>query len=210
VPLSPEIAAAQQTAQAQPGDPAAQLALSLAYWDAGMKRSALETLNAAANLAARDRAFLLRASSEFTSRQAWLPAAAMNMRLVRTVPVDQPLPAELTDALHESIYKAVADKEFTLYLSFAEIERMDQPLGLVAQGRYHLLNNNLADARLSLNQVRTLKPGFPESVLLDAEIKAREGRIDEARQLLTVTASDLGNADWLINFANELLKGLPQ
>ena len=38
----------------------------------------------------------------------------------------------------------------------------------------------------------------------------KQGRIDEARQLLTVTASDLGQAGWLLTYANDLLKGLPQ
>jgi Flp pilus assembly protein TadD len=210
VPLSPAIATAQENARLNPTDPAAQLDLSLAYWDSGQKRLALEALNGAADLAAQDRSFLANAAFEYTSRQAWIPAAAMNMRLVRTYPPDQALPQELADALHESVYKASSEIDVTLYMGLDAIERIEHPLGLVARGRYHLANGNLEDAHRFLNQVRTLKPDFAEATLLEAEIMIKEGRIDEARQLLTVTASDLGQAGWLLTYANDLLKGLPQ
>jgi serine/threonine protein kinase/Flp pilus assembly protein TadD len=210
VPLSPAIATAQENARLNPQDPTSLLDLSLAYWDSGQKRLALESLNGAADLADQDRSFLTSAAFAYTSRQAWIPAAAMNMRLVRTYPPDQALPPELADALHESVYRASSEIDVTLYIGLDAIERIEHPLGLVARGRYHLANGNLEEAQRFLNQVRTLKPDFPEATLLEAEIMIKQGRIDEARQLLTVTASDLGQAGWLLSYANDLLKGLPQ
>ena len=89
------------------------------------------------------------------------------------------------------------------------VERLDQPLGLVARGRSALYNGKTEEALLLLNQVKRLKPDFPEAILLEGEILIKEGRIDEARQLLTVLASDLGTSDWIRAEAEAILNSLP-
>ncbi len=206
--LSPAVSAALDQVTKNPDDPNALLALSLAYWDAGARRQALETLNAAADKAPQDRKFFLKAALEFSSREAWAAASAMDLRAVRTYPLNG-APADLMDNLREAVYRAASDADIVTYLPFDSVERFNQPLGLVARGRSALYNGKLEEARLMLDQVKRLKPDFPEAILLEAEILIKEGRIDEARQLLTVLASDLGMSDWIRAEAEAILKTIP-
>lgn len=208
IALPPEVAAALEEVKKTPDDPNALLVLSLAYWDAGQRRQAFETLNTAANKAGQDREFLSKAALEFSSREAWVGASGMYMRAVRTYPLNG-APAELINSLHEAVYQAAKDADIALYLPLDSVERLDQPLGLVARGRSALYNGKIEEARLMLNQVKRLKPDFPEAILLEAEILIKEGRIDEARQLLTVLASDLGLSDWISAEAEAILKRIP-
>lgn len=132
----------------------------------------------------------------------------MYMRAVRTYPQNA-APSDMIDSLHEAVYQAAQDADINLYLPLDSVERLDQPLGLVARGRSALYSGKTKEARFLLNQVKRLKPDFPEAILLEAEILIKEGRIDEARQLLTVTASDLSLADWVRAEAEAILKTIP-
>lgn len=208
--VSPEIAAALLKVQQNPNDPDAHLALSLAYLDARLQRESLESLNQAANLAGQDRPFFLRAALEFSSREAWIPAAAMYLRAIRTFGPNDTVPAEITEDFHEAVYKAAETEELPLYLPFDSIERTEQPLGLVARGRWALFNGEVPDARFVLNQVKRLKPNYPEATLLEAEINMKDQRFAEARQLLTILSADLSNPDWIRVQAEKLLNQIPQ
>jgi tRNA A-37 threonylcarbamoyl transferase component Bud32/cytochrome c-type biogenesis protein CcmH/NrfG len=207
--FSPVIAAALEKAEANPTDPDLCLELALVYWDAGQERPALEALKVAADLAGQDRDFLTGAALEFASRSAWLPASSLYVRLIRTFPADEQLPSNLALGLHESIYKAAREADIPAYLPFDSLEPLDHPLDLVARGRFALYNGRVREARLLLSQVRPLELDLPEAGLLEAEILIKEGRIDEAHQLLAVIASDPGLADWLRILAGDLLKELP-
>jgi len=55
----PEVAAAREAVQKDPGDPIAHLQLSLAMWDDGQKNPAYEALAQAANLAGTDKEFFM-------------------------------------------------------------------------------------------------------------------------------------------------------
>jgi thioredoxin-like negative regulator of GroEL len=208
--LPAEVAAALAKAQQNPNDPEAHLALSLAYWDAQMPRAAIESLNQAANLADRDRAFFQRAALEYAGREAWIPAAGMYLRAIRTYSPDQPAPPELVEDFHEAIYRAAEKRDLPQYLPFDSIERTEQPIGLVARGRHALYDGQLTEAQFALNQVKRLKPNFPEATLLEAEIYMKEGRFAEARQLLTILSADLSNPDWIRVLAEEFLNRIPQ
>jgi hypothetical protein len=134
----------------------------------------------------------------------------MYLRAARTFPPNEDLPEALTEGFHEAVYKAAEDNDLPLYLPFDSVERQEQPMGLVARGRYALFNGTLADARFALNQVKRLKPNFPEATLLEAEIDMKEGRFAEARQLLTILSADLGNPDWIRVLAEKFLNQIPQ
>ncbi len=151
--LSPEVAAALDQVKKNPDDPNALLVLSLAYLDSGDRRQSFETLNNAANKAGQDREFFEKAALEFASREAWVGASGMYMRAVRTYPQNA-APPELTNSLHEAVYRAAQDADISLYLPLDSVERLDQPLGLVARGRSALYNGKIEEARLLLNQVK--------------------------------------------------------
>lgn len=206
---SPQLKAAYDAAQLNPDDPNAQLALAVAYWEAGLRRQALEALTTAANLAPMDQDFLLGAAQEFHAREAWTAASAMYIRLMRTYPPNDPAPTEIIDAMHESVYKSAGEAEFTLFLQFEMVERTDQAMGLIMRGRSALTLGKLEDARNYLNQARGMKPDLCEAGLLEAEILIQEKRIDEARAALSAIGADQNNPEWIRIMAEGLMKTLP-
>jgi tetratricopeptide (TPR) repeat protein len=204
----PEVQVALQIVKEHPDDPNAQLALSLAYWDAGLRRQALETMIVAANLVPQDRVFLQKAASEFYARQDWGAAGAMYLRLVRSYPQNEPVPPGVIDALHESVYKAAGEAEAALAMQFDQVERFDQALGLIVRGRSALYKGNLKEARDLLSQAQRLMPGMREALLLEAEIRIQEKRVEEARTTLLTLAADPDSPDWVRGMAETLMKSI--
>jgi serine/threonine protein kinase len=202
---SPAVLQALQLVQQNPNDPHAQLQLALAYWDNGQPIQAFETLNKAADLApADDRAFFLDAAQQFAQREAWVASAAMYIRAIKTLPPG-PVPPELETALHEAVYKAAASPDMPRFLPFDSIASLDQPIALIAQGRFALYGGDTVQANEFLKQVKGLNPTMPEITLLEAEIRFKEGNRDAAKQLLTLLSSDLNTPDWIRKMADTLL-----
>ena len=201
---NPEILESQRLVNENPNDAYAHLRLSLAYFDAGQSRSAYETLNTAANLAGQEQGFFLDAAQKFTDREAWVAAAAMYVRAIRSQPGGQISP-ELETRFHEAVYKASAAEEISLYLPFETIASLDQPIALVAESRFNLHRGDNPKAREFLERARRLKPSMPEITLLDAEISVKEGRKPDARQLLNNLMSSLDTPDWIRSLADTYL-----
>ena len=192
-----------------PGDPYAHLQLSLAYWDAGEKRSSLESLAQAANLAGpNNREFFTTAVKEYQNRGAWLAAAGMNLRLIQTYS-GRDLPEEVEYNFHESVYKAAEDKAMPKFVFFERVDSADLPMGFIARGRYALFNGSLEDAKTHLGNAERLKPELFEVFLLKAEIYLKEGKTKDARPILISLSSDMGAPMWIRVMAEELLKKAP-
>lgn len=203
---SPAVLEALKLVEANPRDPRANLQLSLAYWDNGQIVPAYQALNTAANLAdPMDRAFFLDAAQQFASRESWVASAAMYLRAIRTLPPNSLVPVELETAMHEAVYKAATFPEGQNFLPFDSIARVDQPIALIAQGRSALFNGDTVKAREFLNQVKNINPNMAEIHLLEAEILVREGKREDARQILSALAADLGLPDWIRKQADQYL-----
>ncbi len=203
---APEIAAALELVQKDPGDPNAHLQLSLAYWDAKQLRPALEELAQAANLAGpTNREFFLKASQEFHTREAWIPAAGMDLRVVATYSGEE-LPESVEEDFHESVYKAAEQKDMPLFVFFERIDSVSLPLGYIARGRYALFNGTMRDAKAQLENAQKVKSDMYEVFLLEAEINQKDGQNPRAKNILTSLASDLGAPEWIRFMAENLLK----
>jgi len=206
---SAEVAAAQDLVAQNPGDPDAHLQLSLALWDAGEKRSALESLAQAANLAGpSNKDFFIKASDKYRKREAWIPVAGMNLRLIQTF-AGQELPKDIENNFHESVYKAAEDKSMPLFVFFERIDSADLPMGYIARGRYALYNGDIKDAKSQLENAERVKPEMFEVFLLKAEINMKDGKRDEAKRILISLSSDLGAPEWIRFMAGNMLKAMP-
>jgi tetratricopeptide (TPR) repeat protein len=206
----PELATAQALAQQNPKDPDSLLALSLVYWDVGQPRLSLETLGRAADLAGpTNDHFFLKAGDHFKQRQAWIASAAMYLRAIKALgPAGKP-PDELVLNFHESLYKASILPELPSYLPYDSVSRVEQPISMVAQARNLFYNGNAEEAHRLLNQVKRLRPKFPEAGLLEAEMDAKEGRTLDAKQILGILLADLNTPDWVRVMAQDLLNKIP-
>jgi hypothetical protein len=208
--LVPAVATARAAAVINPADPQIQLNLSLAYWDSGQKRPALVTLGKAGDLAGgKNSAFYQSAGDQFRQRQAWIPAAAMYVRAIKSLgPTGNP-PAELVDEFHEAFYKASTEPDVSTYMSFDDLAVVEQPITLVAQARHLYYNGDTAKGHELLNQVRTLRPHMPEASLLEAEMDANEGKTFEAKQLLNILIGSLDTPNWVREMAQSLINKIP-
>ena len=206
---SPELAAAQELVNKNPGDPFAHLKLALALWDVKEFRPAMEELAQSANLAGpNNKEFLLQAAQEFKSREAWVAAAGMYLRLVPLYR-NEVMPMELENDFHEAIYKATEQKDMPLFVFFERIDNASLPLGYIARGRYALYNGDMKDARMQLANAEKLKPDMYEVFLLKAEIEMKSGSQTEAKNILLSLSSDLGAPEWIRIMAENYLKALP-
>jgi tRNA A-37 threonylcarbamoyl transferase component Bud32/Flp pilus assembly protein TadD len=205
---SPAVLEALRAVEQNPNAPRTNLQLALAYWDSDQFRLAYETLNKAANLAGGERGFYLDAASQFAEREAWIASAAMYVRIANIQPGVKMTP-EVELLFREAVYQASANPDLPTYLSFDKIARVDEPLSLIAQGRYALINNNITVARENLNRVKRMKPDMPESALLEAEVLFKDGSKAEARQLLSGLVASLDTPEWVRALADDLLLNNP-
>lgn len=207
--VSPEVLAARELVSKNPNDPDAHLQLSLALWDAGQPRAALEELTQAANLAdPMNPDFFIKAAEKFKQREAWVPTAGMYLRAVQTFPVGS-VPEDLFHQFSEAVYKASAFPDMPLFIFFERIDRVDQPLGFIARGRNSLYKDDLEAAKLYLDNAKRLKPGYYEAFLLESEIDVKTGHDEEAKALLLSLSSDLGAPMWVRLMAESHLKSIP-
>ena len=206
----PAVATALQGAAANPTDPQRALALSLAYWDAGMSRPSLVALVKAADLAdGKDTAFFQDAGDQFRQRRAWIAATALYVRAIKSLGPGERPSDELGLAFHEALYKASNLPDVPTYLSFDDLKVVEQPITMVAQSRHLYYNGDPEQAHSLLNQVRTLKPHMAEASLLEAEMDATEGKTFDAKQLLNILLADLATPDWIRESAQTLSNKIP-
>ena len=204
--FSPEVIAAQDLVNQNPGDPTAHLKLAIALWDSKEIRPAMDELAQSANLAGpNNKEFFSNAALEFKKREAWVPAAGMYLRLAQSYRI-QGMPVELENDFHEAIYKSTESKDMPLFVFFERIDNVDLPLGYVARGRYALFHGDAADAKAQLANAEKLQPDLYEVILLKAEIEMKLGSQSEAKTILLSLSSDLGAPEWLRFMAENLLK----
>ena len=203
---SPEVAAAQEEVNKDPGDPEAHLKLSLAYWDINERRLSAESLAQAANLAGpTNRDFFFKAAEDFKLREAWVPVAASYLRLVGAYGGEK-LPRDVEEDFHEAIYKAAEQKEMPLFVFFERIDNASLPLGYIARGRYALYNGEVSDAKIQLANAEKVKPDMYEVFLLKAEIELKVGNQKAAENILLSLSSDLSAPEWIRFMAENYLK----
>jgi serine/threonine protein kinase len=208
--LPPEVLNAQRRVDENPGDPIAHLDLTLAYWDAGLQRQAYETLNEAANLADRNSGFFIEAGHQLTAREAWIGAAAMYLRAIKLIKPNGEVPDDLMDNFHEAVYKAALKPELEeIYPLIDEIKNVDEPIGLVAQARRTYFLGKEDEGRRLLDQVKRLKPGLAESILLEGEFAIKERRLEDAKVILLPLQANLDTPEWIRIMTEDMLNRIP-
>jgi serine/threonine protein kinase len=204
--VSPEVAMAMDLVTKNPNDPDAHLTLSLALWDAREIRPAIDELNQAVTLTGLDnREFLKKAAKRFEEREAWGAAAGLYLRLAATYR-DEGTPRDLDDKVHESVYKAVEQKEMQFADLFERTDVFNPALGHVARGRHALYQGNIEEAKAQMSNAEKIIPAMPEAQMLKAEIEMKMGNQDEAKNILLALSSSLEAPEWIRFMAENYLK----
>jgi hypothetical protein len=134
----------------------------------------------------------------------------MYLRFIKQSGPEGEIPDEIVNNFHEAVFMAAPQPELEVtYPLIEEILKVDQPIGLVAQSRHAYYNGKLDDGRVFLNQVKRLKPGLFEAILLEAEFAMIENRYEEARLLLQPLVADLATPAWIRVMAEDFLNRIP-
>ncbi|MCC7117684.1 MAG: serine/threonine protein kinase [Anaerolineales bacterium] len=202
---SPEVTAAIEAVNKDPGNPDAHLNLSLAYWASGNRRQAAEELAQAANLAGPNNVeFFTRAAEAYKKGEAWVPTAAMYVRLMFAYN-GKDAPPEVEEGFRESVYKAAEQKDMPLFVFFERVDSANLPMGYIVRGRFALFNGEMKLAQEQLENAKKAKPDMYEVFLLQAEIDLKSNHVESAKTALLSLSSDLGAPEWIRVFANQLL-----
>jgi len=207
--LPPAVSTAQEIFNNNPSDPTAALNLSLSLWDARQIQRCLDALATSANLAgATNTQFFSNAGDQFKQRQAWLPAAAMYLRAVKSLGFGGKPTEDMLNNYHQALYQASSQPDLPSYLPFASLGSVEQPIAMVAEARYDLYNGDPKQTQTLLNQVKLIEPGMPEAALLQAELDAKNGDSAKAKQIFQNLSVNLNVSDWVrayaLNYFNEI------
>jgi thioredoxin-like negative regulator of GroEL len=200
---------ARRNVGSSPNDPYARLDLAIAYGEAGEAALALAELDKAMDVAGDDMRFFVKAGQKLAERSDWLSAARVYIRLAQMYPVSEPVPENILNAFHEAVYEASKQDKAKMYISFETLDQVDQLLRYVAEARYTFYNGDPRQAQKLLDDLQTIKKDFTEARLLQAELNAKQGQTDSARNLLTALLDDKTIADWIRAEANLILSQLP-
>ena len=208
---SPRIEEAQKWISESPNDPYAHLELALALLDDAPEQKQLisQTLNKAGNLAGDDIGFFEGAGFDLLDRELWTGSAVMFLRTLEIAQGEGIVNEEIIYFFHESAYKAAGLPETPKFLPFEKISRVDKPMSLIVEARHTLYHGNPEDALSLLREAKKLNPGFPEALLLEAEIHIRGKRIDKARQTLEQLLRIEQIPEWIFVEAEDALNQLP-
>ncbi|MBT7189320.1 MAG: protein kinase [Anaerolineae bacterium] len=207
----PDILAARKDVGENPDDPYAHRDLALALLDNSERKNQLvyKELSLAADLAGDDLRFFEDTGFAFMDRGAFTASAAMFLRATK---ISQEVGEDaewFISLFHETAYKAASQPEMPNYLPFEEIGKIDEPMMLIVQARHTFYHGDPEDAMGLLNEVKRIKPGFPEALLFEGEIHARRKNADEARQVFEILLADLGTPEWIVVEAENALSQLP-
>ena len=195
----PDILAGRKDVMENPDDPYAHRDLALALLDFSERKNPqiYKELSIAADLAGDDLGFFEETGFELMDRGAWTGSAAMFFRATKIATRNGDDAEWFIMLFHESIYKAASQPELPNYLPFEEIGKLDEPMMIVVEARHTFYHGNPDDAFKRLNDVKRIKPGFPEATLLEGEMHARAGKADEARQALEILLANLETPEWI-------------
>lgn len=207
----PEVLAAREEIADNPDDPYAHLDLALALLDGNGRKNQLvyKELAIAADLAGDDIGFYEGAGFELMDRGEWTGSAAMFLRALKYIQTEGEENEDFTYFFHESSYKAASQPDMPNFLPFEEIGKVDEPMMLVVEARHIFYHGNPEDAFPLLNEVKRIKPDFPEARLLEGEMHTNQKNPEKARRAFENLLADPETPEWINVEAENTLRKLP-
>jgi hypothetical protein len=119
------------------------------------------------------------------------------------------LPGELTDRLHEAVYKAFKELTAPDFIPFDRLAKIDAPLGQIANARWLLYHGDPAQGQQILTGLVQQKPDFPLGQLLQSEFSAQLGDTVKARRSLDALQANRKASPWMLSEATQIERNLP-
>jgi hypothetical protein len=209
-PSLSEIDRAVQAIEENPNDPATQVKLALAYHRAGLPEQEQNVITEVESLFASDEDFFWDAVRQTAGNGAWLSAARLAVDgATLHLETNPSLPVDLSNLIHETVYKAMKDILAVDYLTSNRLMQIDPPLSQLAKARYTFFYGDKAIAQQLLDELFQTKPGFPDAQLLQADFSSRSGDPEKARQSLTDLRANPGMQAWMQQEAQIIEGTLP-
>jgi Tfp pilus assembly protein PilF len=178
-----------------PQDPMAHYELALALSGEGQVDAAMDEYRVALDLGGENYDFYMTVGGDLAGRGAWPEAAMAYLRLAQVHPA--PLPQEMGDALHESLYEAARSAELFNLISLEDIAAIDPTLGGVVRARYVLYNEGPVRAQAVITVVLEHNAENPDARLVQAEIFIETGAVDRARAMLEELLREENLPEWI-------------
>ena len=205
-----EIAQAEQEISKNPNDPKARLRLALAYWAANLPDSTQDAVTEIEKMTGVSDTFYWDAGLQLSKQNAWLAAARLYMDAAEmNVKSGGSLPNDLSDRLHEAVYKAFKDKAAPEFITSNRLAAIAAPLAQIAKARSNLYFGDPVLGQKTLDQLMQSTPGLPEGQLLQAEFAARAGDAQKVRSFLAELRANPRKSDWMLAEANLIEGNLP-
>jgi hypothetical protein len=205
--------AAQKAVEENPDSPRAHLAFGVALVDDGQVPKGYEEIRKASELGAKTPAFLIGAARSLDKIGLPLGAAMMYLRLSENARLNAAGPGigPLVNNLHSSVYYGFADPIAPEVLPYSTLNRVDEPLSLIAQIHYSIVNrpDDPALAQKLIDELRQMQPGMAEADLLQAELFSSHKNPEEAKKILDKVLATPNTPEWIIQRAKEMLAQLP-
>ena len=187
--------AARQRVEQNPQDAQAHYELAIALSEEKQPDAAMDEYRVALDLAGENYDFYMDMGRDLAGRGFWPQAAMAYMRLAQIHP--PPLPYEMGDALHESLYEASATPEIFNLIPLDDIAAVDPTLAGVVRSRYELFNEGPVRAQARIAVVLERNEENSDARLVQAEIFIRTGAVDRARATLEGLLGEANLPDWI-------------
>ncbi len=194
-PVPNAVDAARQFVDLNPQDPQAHYNLAMVLADDGQDVAAMGEYRQALDLAGENYDFYMHVGRDLSGRGLWPQAAIAYLRLAQVHPA--PLPPEMGDALHESLYEAANAPDFLNIISLDEITAYNETLGGVVRARYDLFNEGPVRAQGRIGVILERNQENLDARLVQAEIFIHTGAIDRARAVLDGLLHEENLPDWI-------------
>lgn len=201
-----DLAVAKENVDQNPNDPKVHLVYGFALLQNKLTKDGYLEIKKSAELGANNQPFLTGAARALDKADLPLGAAIMYLQLSQNPRRNGPGMDFLVVNLRRSIYYGFAEPVAPEVLDFGAIGKTDEPLSLVAQARYAILNrHDPVLAQKLIDELRALKPDLPEIELLHAELLITTKQdLPGARKLLEGVLQMPNVANWITERAKEL------
>jgi serine/threonine protein kinase len=201
-----DLAVAKENVDKRPEDPMAHLVYGFALLQNKVTKDGYLEIKRSADLGARAPSFLIGAARALEKADLPLGAALMYLQLSGKPKAGGLGLDLLLINLHRTVYYGFAEPVAPEVLDYGALGKLDEPLSVIAQARYAILNrNDPVLAQKLIDELHSIKRNMPQASLLQAELWITTKQdLPGAKKLLEDVLKTPNTASWIIERAKEL------
>jgi hypothetical protein len=201
-----DLAVAKENVGKNPDDPKVHLIYGVALVQNQNTLDGYLEIKRTAEMAIQKPPFLIGAGRALEKADLPLGAAIMYLKLLER-PRESGMPVDVIRVnINRTIYYGFAEPVAPEVLDYGSLAAVDEPLSLIAQARYAIVNRQDSSvAQKLIDNLRSIKRNMSEADLLQAELWITTKQdLQGARKLLGNLLQNQNLANWMVERAKEL------